>query len=173
MSLISCPECGKEISDKAEHCPMCGCPASEWKDVRSDINLVVGEVLSKYSENNKVRAIQELREKTGCGLKEVKEAVDAYYEQKKGYTSLQPQQSQSNPHVFKCPRCSSLNLQVVGQEIRGARDATTKGITSINLNPLKPFTIFNHKEKVVKKAKTGTIYTKWRCADCGIMFERK
>lgn len=24
--LIKCPECGKEISDKAEACPHCGCP---------------------------------------------------------------------------------------------------------------------------------------------------
>ncbi len=26
MSLINCPECGKEISDKAASCPNCGCP---------------------------------------------------------------------------------------------------------------------------------------------------
>lgn len=26
MSLFNCPECGKEISDKAEFCPNCGCP---------------------------------------------------------------------------------------------------------------------------------------------------
>ena len=26
MALIKCPECGKEISDKAEFCPHCGCP---------------------------------------------------------------------------------------------------------------------------------------------------
>lgn len=24
MALITCPECGKEISDKAENCPNCG-----------------------------------------------------------------------------------------------------------------------------------------------------
>lgn len=28
--LIRCPECGKEISDKATACPFCGCPKSEW-----------------------------------------------------------------------------------------------------------------------------------------------
>lgn len=28
--LIKCPECGKEISDKAQSCPNCGCPASEF-----------------------------------------------------------------------------------------------------------------------------------------------
>ena len=26
MALIKCPECGKEISDKAGSCPNCGCP---------------------------------------------------------------------------------------------------------------------------------------------------
>lgn len=29
MSLISCPECGKEICDKAKACPNCGCPIAE------------------------------------------------------------------------------------------------------------------------------------------------
>lgn len=29
MALIKCPECSKEISDKASACPNCGCPLSE------------------------------------------------------------------------------------------------------------------------------------------------
>lgn len=29
MALIKCPECSKEISDKASSCPNCGCPLSE------------------------------------------------------------------------------------------------------------------------------------------------
>ncbi len=29
MALILCPECGKEISDKAKACPNCGMPLSE------------------------------------------------------------------------------------------------------------------------------------------------
>lgn len=29
MALINCPECKKEISDKAKSCPNCGCPLSE------------------------------------------------------------------------------------------------------------------------------------------------
>lgn len=28
MALISCPECGKQISDRAPTCPNCGCPIS-------------------------------------------------------------------------------------------------------------------------------------------------
>jgi len=26
MALIRCPECGQKVSDKAMHCPNCGCP---------------------------------------------------------------------------------------------------------------------------------------------------
>ncbi|MFT4005228.1 MAG: zinc ribbon domain-containing protein [Lacrimispora sp.] len=29
MALIKCPECSKEISDKAKSCPNCGCPLEE------------------------------------------------------------------------------------------------------------------------------------------------
>lgn len=29
MALINCPECGKEISDKASACPSCGCPINK------------------------------------------------------------------------------------------------------------------------------------------------
>lgn len=31
MALIRCPECGKEISDKAQSCPNCGCPINNEK----------------------------------------------------------------------------------------------------------------------------------------------
>ena len=29
MALINCPECGKEISDRAVACPNCGCPVQK------------------------------------------------------------------------------------------------------------------------------------------------
>lgn len=29
MAMISCPECGKQISDRASSCPNCGCPIGE------------------------------------------------------------------------------------------------------------------------------------------------
>ena len=32
MALIKCPECGKEISDKAPACIHCGCPLSTKKE---------------------------------------------------------------------------------------------------------------------------------------------
>ena len=60
MALIKCPECGKEISDKATICPNCGYPVSEMNkspetetntnqdDTPQDINfsLEKGEALA-------------------------------------------------------------------------------------------------------------------------------
>ena len=33
MSLIRCPECGKEISDKSKQCVHCGYPLEEQKNL--------------------------------------------------------------------------------------------------------------------------------------------
>ncbi|GHT51473.1 hypothetical protein AGMMS49982_09000 [Bacteroidia bacterium] len=32
MALINCPECGKQVSDKARKCPQCGCPIRDTVD---------------------------------------------------------------------------------------------------------------------------------------------
>lgn len=37
MALIKCPECGKEISDKASFCPGCGCPMEPKKEKEQNI----------------------------------------------------------------------------------------------------------------------------------------
>lgn len=31
MALMKCPECGHDVSDKADKCPNCGCPVSEME----------------------------------------------------------------------------------------------------------------------------------------------
>lgn len=36
MALINCPECGKEISDKAGNCPNCGCPIQPEQEAAKD-----------------------------------------------------------------------------------------------------------------------------------------
>lgn len=34
MSIIKCPECNERVSNKAVSCPHCGCPQSEFKDIK-------------------------------------------------------------------------------------------------------------------------------------------
>ena len=40
MALIKCPECGKQISNKATSCPDCGFPMNTTKDVNGIENEV-------------------------------------------------------------------------------------------------------------------------------------
>ena len=63
MALITCPECGKEFSDKAPACPECGCPidsmdlstpleidASE-EVAQSTLGAIASSAVSKLKEN--------------------------------------------------------------------------------------------------------------------------
>ena len=36
MALIKCPECGKEVSDKAAACPNCGFPVCGTSECQTD-----------------------------------------------------------------------------------------------------------------------------------------
>lgn len=47
MALIKCPECGKEVSDKAAACIYCGCPFSNKKEKYYKILLPSVEELGK------------------------------------------------------------------------------------------------------------------------------
>ena len=76
----------------------------------------------------------------------------------------------SPPQQKKCPYCNSTDWQFAGQQTVGARDEKTKTEHTINLNPLKPFTIMDSKEKVVKKAKPGYSYDEFICLNCGKRF---
>ena len=48
MALIKCPECTKEISDKAPTCPGCGCPITSAKiHEEVGVNLSTVQLTSK------------------------------------------------------------------------------------------------------------------------------
>jgi tellurium resistance protein TerD len=47
MALINCPECSREISDKAEACPQCGCPIAKRQ---SSIKPVLPPMIWEYEE---------------------------------------------------------------------------------------------------------------------------
>lgn len=82
--------------------------------------------------------------------------------------------SENQPHneqVQKCcPRCGSTHFQYAGQQIYGARPEKTKTRYTANLNPLRPFTLVNKKEKVVKKARSGYAIDEFICLNCGNRF---
>ena len=73
MSLVKCPECVGNVSDKAAACPHCGYP------------LPIGGITWQELANNpalKISAIKAYRELHGVPLAEAKTAVEHYIEGK-------------------------------------------------------------------------------------------
>lgn len=62
MSIIRCPECGKEISDKARSCPNCGCPNSEFSRQEN----------SYYSKQPQRSPMAQQPQKGGCFITTLK-----------------------------------------------------------------------------------------------------
>lgn len=80
MALVKCPECGKEISDKAPACPNCGYPMQQLVPNLSNelaYDNIIAELLSQNS-NNKILTIKALMHSTGLSMTEAKNKVDAY-----------------------------------------------------------------------------------------------
>lgn len=74
MALIKCPECGKEISDKAENCIHCGYPIASLDKEKYATDQYT--VILESPGVNRVKIIKIVREITGIDLKAAKEAVE-------------------------------------------------------------------------------------------------
>ena len=85
---------------------------------------------------------------------------------------------QSNKNLLlsrsMCPRCMSKNIEIYNTITHGIRPPKTKTVskTSLNLNPLRPFTVFNTKSKtkVIDKGSAGYTVVSYICKDCGKIF---
>ena len=75
MALIKCPECGKQISDKAPACIHCGYPMQIKQTVLTSNSKKVVIPSFEFSLQ-KIPAIKVVREVTGLGLAETKEFVE-------------------------------------------------------------------------------------------------
>jgi len=49
MALLKCPDCGREVSDKAAACPGCGCPVDAESSIKSadDIENATSDISDK------------------------------------------------------------------------------------------------------------------------------
>lgn len=75
MSLISCPECNRKISDKAVSCPHCGFPLNNNVINNEDKNRTYNIIISA-SDDNRIKTIRFLRETKGLGIAEAKQLID-------------------------------------------------------------------------------------------------
>lgn len=118
MALIKCPECGKEISEKAAACPNCGCPSSEWKKTIS--KQTEGGTLLKYDiakdimnefPDKKVVMISELKKRTGIPLDEAKEIIDSLLQKEnQRFVNKKSESKMQNKSPYTvCPKCGEKN----------------------------------------------------------------
>lgn len=71
-------------------------------------------------------------------------------------------------HYDCCPNCGGKRFHAfVEQEV--VSQGKVKTTYSANLNPLKPFTLVNKKEKVVRRPVTRNV-SRFVCDDCGNIF---
>lgn len=75
MALVKCPECGREISNKAVSCPGCGYPVEKILEARIELEVIADEICEKYLSGEErtnaqwVSARRELQKRTGLGFK--------------------------------------------------------------------------------------------------------
>ena len=245
MALITCPECGNSVSDKAMACIHCGFPLSEVTDEKETlqendrieydpienmhidfnknayidiengymsvyipahgetIDLIENFVLDYYGVSMGINigfSIYNLERKLFTGVidvvasKDIKEEFnrfknvmdkhgcfsnrsrfDAIYNLPKELNRVK----EENIYKFRreqkglndkcCPYCGGHRYHAFVED-KVIRQGKSKMQTSVNLNPLKPFTLFNTKEKVVRDPLTIQV-SKFVCDDCGKIFQ--
>lgn len=143
MALISCPECNKEISDKAEMCPHCGyklpksqpifqgsyCPSCLDSHIKTDIDLCP---FCHVKFKDSILGTLDECYAYGKNHPELKESLEFSQEAYNKRINYVPSDyvSINSP---KCPTCQSTNVQKIGTGERVASVAMM-GIFSKKIN---------------------------------------
>ncbi len=118
MALIKCPECGKEVSNKAKMCIHCGYPINEYLNEEKttlseeeldnfDSNLEYDNLCPKcYSFN---WSYNELTGEVVCNTCQC--AIVVNEKQNRKYNAMKKEE---NVLIPKCPTCGSINISKIG-----------------------------------------------------------
>ena len=87
MPLIKCPECGREVSDKALVCIHCGYPLSDMNNNNTNEESV--EILLTHIGNDKLKVIKEIRCIFNMSLTDAVNIVDNHSVMKTNITKLE------------------------------------------------------------------------------------
>ena len=232
MSLITCPECGKQVSDMAQSCINCGYPLIQElkkkieyeEQKRSDgerekvelpfsLNLPKGYRIEKDGKkffvykNGEVNyvgdlpklVIKNIKRPTGTRMGSVTftyvlhtlkfsveseeqiekleflsklftQETENSNQKKEEFTGIYKVYPNGSKKEIYCPRCGSIDCSYFTEQKVTHVPVKTKAKYSLNLNPLKPFTIVNKKEKTIKRDIVRDV-SKIKCNKCGEIFE--
>ena len=126
MALITCPECGKQVSDKAEFCVGCGYPIEKMNaENEKKHNIVVSlDDLFESARGQKTLMIKKFVEITGCDFETASECINTYWNDKINEHSMYQATQKALENTdksgkggiltkIKCPRCWSVEYQVI------------------------------------------------------------
>lgn len=139
-----CSNCGKEVT--GNFCSYCGAKLTNLNEVSSGtlingISVDIGQILRK-NNNNKVLSIKELRDLTGAGLREAKDAVDNYCDNEIKMTKDKVSKNHE-AGIVCCPKCSSTSLSAhkkgfgIGKAVVGAMATGGIGLVAGNIGAKK------------------------------------
>lgn len=121
MSLIICPECGGEISDKSEVCIHCGYPIMAEKVPEFDFNSECPVCKSIKWHYNKINGRVSCET---CGyVGAVNKQLAKIYDDKQENTNIQEVPIVTNNTIIpKCPTCGSTNIERIsaGKKLAGS-----------------------------------------------------
>lgn len=104
MTLIKCPECAREISDKCDKCIHCGYPIRNTPYIHEFINGVDYDLSFLFDKpRTKIQQIKEIHDLTNCGLTIAKNIVEKY-----NFPKIQENDETNNK--LKCPKCKSTSI---------------------------------------------------------------
>jgi len=122
MALIQCPECGREISDKAASCPHCGYPIQEKQEkqekpvVINNTKSIYGmnkeEILQKYNQYRNYLMLHGTNISDDEFVRGVKNGTYDVYKYEKSLRDAQIIPN-VNSNIPKCPTCKSTNIKKI------------------------------------------------------------
>ena len=165
---MKCPECGREISDKTDICIGCGFPIRKYID----------EKKAEEEKNKKVPCpycgepcSQEDDYCDECGMRLTPYPYEKNEEKEDSeetpFSGIYRYNLFGEKEEVYCPRCGSDNCSHYQEQ--KVIPGKTKTRYTANLNPFRPFTLVNKKEKVVRKEQIVT-ESKFMCNSCGKIF---
>ena len=132
MALINCPECKKEVSNKAPACIHCGYPLSEdmknticeIKGQKYDLSEVLKIPMSVDQKEGIIQVIKKINETVpldGCDAIRLQEIIEETNGIPLSYTPKYPLRTDNpNENKPKCPHCQSTSIRKIGAIERGA-----------------------------------------------------
>ena len=178
MALIKCPECGGQVSDKADVCIHCGYPIKNIDNtlIREETNKEIvltdkEKVIALAKDGLKVQAIKEIQSQTNLNLHEARKLLENMNITKVS-TILPKKVMKKAPKIIKCPVCDNNIYENVekcfycGTEFREYSKSHKQ--TEIVDNEIKRQILFQEhdrlrEQEILSKTNDTTV----RCPKCG------